>query len=335
MKVAMLAPIAWATPPAAYGPWEQVTSHLTEGLVAAGVDVTLFATGTSRTKGKLVATVAAGYGERPGQDAKVLEYHHIGQVMDRAAEFDIVHNQFDFMPLSFSPYLPAKMVTTVHGFSSERIVPIYRRYNPTCAYVSISDANRHSELNYAATVYNGIDVDQFTFREQPEEYLLYFGRIHPEKGAGEAIRIAKQAKKPLIIAGLVQDEGYFQREVEPHLDGDRITYVGNVGPAERDRLMGGALALLHPIGFAEPFGLSVAEAMMTGAPVIAFNLGSMPELIEEGRTGFLVNTVEDGVRAIARLTELDRSYVAETARSRFSVDRMVEGYLGVYEQLME
>ena len=142
----MLAPIAWATPPAAYGPWEQVTSVLTEGLVRAGVDVTLFATGTSRTAAKLVATVEAGYEERPGQDVKVQEYSHIGQVMARAGEFDIIHNQFDFMPLAFSPHIPAKMVTTVHGFGSERIVPIYERFNDSCAYVSISDSNRHPRL---------------------------------------------------------------------------------------------------------------------------------------------------------------------------------------------
>ena len=330
----MLAPIAWATPPAAYGPWEQVTSHLTEGLVRQGVDVTLFATGTSQTKAKLVPTVAAGYEERPGGDVKVMEYSHIGQVMQRAAEFDIVHNQFDFMPLGYAPHIKAKMVTTVHGFGSERIVPIYERFNNRCAYVSISDSNRHPKLDYAATVYNGIETSQFTVREQPGDYLLYFGRIHPEKGAAEAIQIAKQSGKRLVMAGLVQDQGYFEREVKPHIDDQQVKYVGNVGPAQRDELLGGALGLLHPISFDEPFGLSVAEAMMTGTPVIATNRGSMPELIRDGKTGFLTSSVGEAAGAVDRLKELSRVDTAGIARARFSVERMVEGYLKVYEILL-
>ena len=335
MKIAMLAPIAWATPPAAYGPWEQVTSHLTEGLVARGVDVTLFATGTSRTAGKLVATVPAGYAERPGGDVKVMEHDHISRVMSRAAEFDLVHNQFDFMPLIHAQHLPVPMVTTIHGFSSERIVPLYERYDPYCAYVSISDANRHPKLSYAATVYNGLDVNQFTVRESPGDYLLYFGRIHPEKGAAEAIEIARRAGKPLVLAGLVQDEAYFRERVEPHLNDHDVRYLGNVGPAERDRLMGGALALLHPISFAEPFGLSVAEAMLCGTPVIAHALGSMPELIVEDRSGYLTQTTADAAAAVGRCAELDRPEIARMARSRFSVDRMVEGYLEVYQKLLQ
>ena len=334
MKVAMLAPIAWATPPAAYGPWEQVTSVLTEGLVGAGIDVTLFATGTSRTAAKLVATVEAGYEERPGQDVKVQEYSHIGQVMARAGEFDILHNQFDFMPLAFSPHIPAKMVTTVHGFGSERIVPVYERFNDSCAYVSISDSNRHPKLTYAATVYNGIDSSQFTVRERPGEYLLYFGRIHPEKGAAEAIEVARRAGRKLILAGLVQDAAYFRERVEPHLDDERVVYVGNVGPARRDELLGGALGLLHLISFDEPFGLSVAEAMLTGTPVVAIGRGSMPELIEEGRSGFLVRDVDSAVQAVDSLTTLDRVAVAARALERFGVAGMVAGYLAVYEDLL-
>ena len=330
----MLAPIAWATPPAAYGPWEQVTSHLTEGLVARGIDVTLFATATSRTAGRLVPTVAAGYAERPGQDAKVLEYLHISQVMGAIQDFDLVHNQFDFMPLTYSDLIDVPMVTTVHGFSSERIVPVYERYNGSTDYVSISDANRHERLDYIATVYNGIDTAQFTPRPEPGEYLLYFGRIHPEKGAAEAVEIARRSGRPLYLAGLVQDEAYWRERVEPHVDGERVRYLGNVGPAERDRLLGGAYALLHPISFDEPFGLSVAEGMMTGTPVLAFRRGSMPELIEDGRTGFLPSGVEEAVERLPDVAKLDRRTIARTARERFGVDRMVSGYIDVYERIL-
>lgn len=345
MKIAMLAPIAWATPPAAYGPWEQVTSHLTEGLVARGVDVTLFATGTSKTAAKHVATVAAGYAERPGQDAKVLEYEHVSQVMDRAREFDLIHNQFDFMPLTYSRLAGVPMVTTVHGFSSERIVPIYRRYNDVAHYVSISDANRHPSLDYAATVYNGIDTSQFTVRETPGDYLLYFGRIHPEKGAKEAVQIAQRAGLPLVIAGLIQDEAYWTQHVLPHVDDRQIRYVGNVGPTRRDELLGGALALIHYISFAEPFGLSVAEAMCCGTPVIAPPLGSMPELIDDGENGFLVNSIDEALGAVrgcngrctppeAGCSGVDRRSNAKAARERFSVGRMVDGYLEVYRRVL-
>lgn len=330
----MLAPIAWATPPAAYGPWEQVTSHLTEGLVKRGIDVTLFATSTSKTNAKLIATVAAGYAEREGQDPKVLECLHISQTMGIANHFDIVHNQFDFMPLGYSSLVSTPMVTTVHGFSSDQIVPVYMKYNDTTDYVSISNANRDDRLDYIATVYNGIDTDQFTYRGQAEDYLLYFGRIHPEKGAAEAIEIAKRSGRPLVMAGLVQDQAYFKEEIEPHIDGEQVRYLGNVGPAERDRILGSAYALLHPISFDEPFGLSVAEGMMTGTPVIAFDRGSMPELIEHGRTGYLTDDVDGAVDLVSACGDLNRFEVAQVARDRFSVEQMVDGYIDVYNSIL-
>ena len=331
----MLAPIAWSTPPAKYGPWEQVTSHLTEGLVKKGIDVTLFATATSRTAGKLVATTAAGYAEQEGQDAKVLEYLHISQVMGVANAFDIIHNHFDFMPLGYTPLIDTPVVTTIHGFSSERILPVYERYNDSTDYVSISDSDRSERLDYIATVYNGVDVEQFTVNEKSEDYLLYFGRIHPHKGAAEAIAIARRAKRPLWIAGLIQDHDYWREQVEPHIDGENVRYLGNVGPADRDRILGGAYALLHPISFDEPFGLSVAEAMTTGTPVIAFNRGSMPELIDHGTTGFLTDSVEGAVDLVSACGDLNRWEIAEVSRDRFSVERMVDCYLDVYGQILD
>ena len=331
----MLAPIAWSTPPAKYGPWEQVTSHLTEGLVKKGIDVTLFATATSRTAGKLVATTAAGYAEQEGQDAKVLEYLHISQVMGVANAFDIIHNHFDFMPLGYTPLIDTPVVTTIHGFSSERILPVYERYNDSTDYVSISDSDRSERLDYIATVYNGVDVEQFTVNEKSEDYLLYFGRIHPHKGAAEAIAIARRAKRPLWIAGLIQDHDYWREHVEPHIDGENVRYLGNVGPADRDRILGGAYALLHPISFDEPFGLSVAEAMTTGTPVIAFNRGSMPELIDHGTTGFLTDSVEGAVDLVSACGDLNRWEIAEVSRDRFSVERMVDCYLDVYGQILD
>ncbi len=334
MKLAMLAPIAWRTPPRHYGPWEQVVSLLTEGLVRRGVDVTLFATADSVTSARLAAVCPRGYEEDPELDAKVWECLHVSEVFERAHEFDLIHNHFDFLPLTYSALVSTPVVTTIHGFSSPKILPVYRKYDGRVFYVSISDADRAPDLTYIATVYHGIDLSMFTFREQPEDYLLFFGRIHPDKGTAEAIEIARRAGKRLLMAGIIQDRRYWEREVAPHVDGDRIQYLGSAGPQLRDRLLGGALALLHPIRFAEPFGLSVVEAMACGTPVIAFPRGSMPELLRDGETGFLVSGVEEAVEAVKRIPCLDRRRCRREAEERFSSERMVEDYLRVYRKIL-
>ncbi|MBE0465810.1 MAG: glycosyltransferase family 4 protein [Candidatus Desulforudis sp.] len=334
MRVAMLSPIAWRTPPRHYGPWERVVSLLTEGLVAKGVDVTLFATADSETAGNLRAVCAQGYEEDRSIEPKVVESLHIAAVFESAAEFDLIHNHFDFLPLTYSGLVKTPVLTTIHGFSSPKILPVYRKYNGKAFYVSISDADRSPELDYLATVHHGIDIERFTFQPRPEDYLLFFGRIHPDKGAREAIEIAASAGRRLVMAGIVQDQGYYDRAVRPRLDGERVVYVGSVGPLERDRLLGGAYALLHPISFNEPFGLSVIEAMACGTPVIAFPRGSMPELIEHGRNGFLVPDVEAAVRAIDRIAFLDRTACRKTVERRFTAERMVNDYLGVYRMIL-
>lgn len=330
----MLAPIAWRTPPRHYGPWEQVVSTLTEGLVTRGVDVTLFATADSVTSARLVAVCPRGYEEDPSLDAKVWEALHIAQVFERAREFDLIHNHFDFLPLAFTGLVETPVVTTIHGFSSPRILPVYRRYNGRVHYVAISDADRAPGLTYIATIHHGIPLDRFRFRETPEDYLLFFGRIHPDKGTREAIEIARRAGRRLVIAGIVQDRAYFEREVAPAVDGDRVQYIGSVGPDRRDAVLGGALALLHPIAFAEPFGLSVVEAMACGTPTIAFPRGSMPEIVRDGETGFLVPDVDAAVAAVGRVGTLSRRRCREEAERRFSSDRMVEDYLRVYAQIL-
>ena len=203
----MLAPISWRTPPAGYGPWELVTSLLTEGLVARGVDVTLFATRDSHTSGRLAGVVPHAYSEDPGIDAKVWEALHVAHVFERAGEFDLIHNQADFVPLAFSRLVDTPVVTTIHGFGSERILPAYRAYDDRVHYVAISDADRHPDLHYAATIHHGIRLEDFPMAPGGED-LLFFGRIHPDKGAGDAIRAAAATGDRLIMAGLVQDHGY-------------------------------------------------------------------------------------------------------------------------------
>ncbi len=334
MKIAILSPVAWRTPPRKYGPWEQVASNIAEGMVEQGMDVTLFASGDSITSGKLVSVCEQPYAENPNVDAKVAECLHISCLMENAGQFDLIHNNFDFLPLSYSRLINTPVVTTIHGFSSPKILPVYKKYNSDGHYVSISNSDRSPELDYIATVYNGINPDEFVFNFESSEYLLFFGRIHPEKGVYESIQIAKQSKRKLIISGLIQDQEYFDLKVKPFINDDDIVYLGNSGPVERNKLLGEALALLHPISFEEPFGLSVAEAMFCGTPVIAFNRGAMPELILDGKTGFLTNTVEEAAEAVGRIHVIDRNYCREWASSNFSRQKMIEGYLEVYQKIL-
>lgn len=333
MKIAILAPVAWRTPPRHYGPWEQISSNIAEGLVKKGLDVTLFATGDSITAGKLDSICEKGYEEDRNQDAKVLECLHISNLMEKASNFDIIHNNFDFLPLTYSGLIKTPMITTIHGFSSQKIIPIYKKYNTIAHYVAISDADRSPELEYLATVYNGINTNDFEFNPTPEDYLLYFGRIHHDKGTAEAITIAKKCGRKLIIAGLVQDANYFKERIEPQLN-EQIVYIGNAGPEKRNSLLGKATALLHPINFNEPFGLSVAEAMLCGTPVIAFNKGAMPELIRHNETGFLVNNVSEAVDAVKQLHSISRSECHQWALSQFSSDKMVRDYTQLYQQVL-
>ncbi len=334
MKLGVIASIAHRVPPLNYGPWEQIAATLTEGFVARGHEVTLFATANSSTSAELAAAVDEGYAEAPGVDAKVAEALHISAAFERAAEFDLFANHFDFMPLTYSRLVSTPVVTTIHGFSSEQILPVYRRYDDIAHYVAISAANRHSGLHYDATIHHGIDVAGFTFVPTAGDYLLFLGRIHPDKGTHLAIEVAKQAGLPLIIAGIIQDEAYFRSAVEPHVDGLAVSYVGAVGPAERDKLLGGARALLHLISFAEPFGLSVVESLAAGTPVIATPLGSMPELLRHGSTGFLVRDVAGAVKAVQLCSGIDRNVCRADALARFGADRMIDDYLALFERIL-
>lgn len=328
----MLAPVAWRTPPRHYGPWELVTSLLTEGLVARGVEVTLFATLDSKTRGVLRGVSPHGYAEDPSMDGRVWEAMHVANALAQSGDFDLVHNQMDWLPLAFSEHCDAPMVTTIHGFSAAGILPAYARARSS--YVAISNADRSADLDYVATIYHGIDLDALPFRATAGEGLAVFGRIHPDKGTAEAIAIAREAGRRLVICGIVQDARYFAERVEPYVDGDSIVYLGAVGPRERAEVLGSAAVLLHPIAFSEPFGLSVVEAMACGTPVVAYRRGSMPEVVDEGVTGFLAGDVAEAVAAVDRAARLDRSATRERAASRFGVDRMVNEYLRVYRGIL-
>jgi glycosyltransferase involved in cell wall biosynthesis len=331
MRVALLGPVAWRTPPRHYGPWERVTGLLAEGLVARGADVTLFATLDSVTSASLDGVCPHGYADDPTMDGRVWEAMHVAHALTRSTEFDLVHNHLDWLPLAFAEHCRAPLLTTIHGFSGAGILPAYAR--AASNYVSISDADRSPALEYVATVHHGIDFDELPFAADGGPGLVAFGRIHPDKGTHTAIEIAQLTGRPLTICGIVQDEMYFTEQVAPHIDGDRVVYLGSVGPRQRAEILGASAALLHPIAFDEPFGLSVIESMACGTPVVAYRRGSMPEVVDEGVTGFLVQTSEQASAAVSRITMIDRAGCRTRARRRFGVHRMVTDYLHVYDRI--
>lgn len=333
MKIAVISPVAWRTPPKHYGPWEQFVSTLTDGLVKEGIDVTLYATGDSITKGKLKWVCKKPYEEDKNSDAKVCEYLHISEVMEHANEYDIIHNSFDFMPLTYSRLIPTPIVTTIHGFSSPEIIPIYQKYNKNTYYVSISNSNRNEKLDYIRTIYHGINTDDFKLQEKKMDYLLFFGRIHPDKGTYEAVQIALKLKIKLIIAGIIQDQAYYDNLIKPYLS-SQIQYIGPVCTDKKSEVLGNAVALLHPINFEEPFGYSVVEAMACGTPVIAFNKGSMPEIIENGKNGFLVNSTEEAAERVKNISLIKPCACRQTVLNKFNTKRMVKEYIEVYRQIL-
>ncbi len=332
--MAILAPVAWRTPPRQYGAWETVAGNIAEGLVARGWDVTLFATADSITSARLHAVVEHGYEEDHSIDPKVAEYLHIPEVFEHAAEFDLIHSHYDFMALAYSRLVKTPLLTTIHGFSSPKILPVYRKYADGY-FVSISNSDRMPGLNYVATVYNGIDLSLYPFQQKGGDDLIFLGRIHPDKGVHLAIEVALRSGRRLIIAGIFQDQAYFEEQVKPHLDGVKIRFIGPVDVAGKNELFARAYALLHLNTIPERFGLVLAEANAAGVPVIAMDLGSCREVIRDGVTGFLVGNVQEASRCLERIPQIERSACRQRVEQHFSVATMVEQYERVYSVVLE
>ncbi len=332
-RIAILSPVAWRTPPRQYGAWETVAGNIAEGLVARGWDVTLFATADSITRARLHAVVARGYEEDRGIDPKVAEYLHISEAFEHAGEFDLIHSHYDFMALTYTRLIPTPVLTTIHGFSSPRILPVYEKYRDGY-FVSISDSDRAPGLNYLATIYNGIDLALYPLRESGGGDLIFLGRIHPDKGVHLAIEVARASGMPLVIAGIIQDAAYFRERVEPHLN-SRIRYIGALDAQGKNQLFSQARALLHLNTIPERFGLVLAEANAAGVPVIAMDLGSCREVIAHGITGFLVNSVEEAALAVRRTGEIDAAACRHRVQQRFSIETMVAAYELVYSTIFK
>jgi len=332
-RIAVLAPVAWRTPPRAYGAWETVASNVTEGLVARGWEnVTLFATKESVTKAKLKGWVERGYEEDKTQIPLVSTCLHISKVMEHADEFDLIHNNFDYLPLTYLPFIKTPMLTTIHGFSDTDILRIYHEHKDTY-YTSISDSDRDPGLPYLATVYNGIDLSNLTFRETPGDKLVHYGRIHNDKGTHLAIEVAKKCGMDLIIAGIIQDQNYFDTLIKPYLNQSSVQYIGPVNPVQRDALLRESYAVIHLNLIPERFGLVMAESNAAGVPVIAMDLGSCREVIADNETGFLVNDVDEAVEAVGKIKQIDRKKCRQRVEENFTVDKMVAGYEKVYEEI--
>ncbi len=295
-------------------------------------NVTLFATKDSVTKARLVSFIDRGYEEDRTQIGWVSMCLHTSKTLEHAGEFDLIHNNCDYLPLTYLPFIRTPMLTTIHGFSHPDILRVYRNYRDTY-YVSISDSDRDPELPYLGTVYNGIDLSNLTFHERPGDKLLFLGRIHLDKGPHLAIEVAQRCGRDLIIAGIIQDQFYFDNFIKPHLNDSSIQFVGPADPAQRDALFQQAYATLHLNTIPERFGLVMAESMAAGVPVIAMDLGSCREVIKDGVTGYLVHNIDEAVTAVGQVDKIERRYCRQHVEENFSIARMAERYEQVYEEI--
>ena len=336
LRIAHIAPVATTIPPPKSGSVEMMTSLLTEGLVAHGHDVTLFATGDSTTAAKLHATYPHGYWHDLNMwPWELYEMLNLAAAVERAADFDIIHYEAAYYPMSlaFVRLSPIPIVQTLHHSPTVEEVKLWSRY-PEAPFVAISNeqARLLDGLNVIGTVLHGIDTDSFTLRDQPDDYLLFLGRFTEGKGVLQAIEIAKRVGMRLILAAAEDD--YYRQHVAPHVDGRHIVYAGEADHAAKDKLYGGARALLYPIQAREPFGLVLAEAMACGTPVAALDRGAVREIVDDGMTGIVFGDLEQMVNDLSRVFDLDRRRVRERAVARFGIARMVDEYIRVYRQLL-
>ena len=341
MRIAQVAPLWEPVPPRAYGGIELVVSHLTDELVRRGHEVTLFASGDSQTLAELEAVYPRAIRSDPQvQEYAVYEMLELSRLCERAADFDIIHSHVGCVALPFTSLLKTPAVHTLHGDFKHDNRKLFAHYHRQ-PYISISNAQRRPEpqLNYIRTVYNGIQPQDYAFQAKPQDppYLAFLGRMSPEKGPHHAIAIAKQSGWRLKMAGKVDvaDRAFFEQEIAPQIDGKQIEYLGEANHAEKVELLGNAAITLFPINWQEPFGLVMIESMCTGTPVLGFGMGSVPEVIAHGQTGFVCHSLEDMIALIPDALKLSRQTCRDYVVSRFSVTRMVDDYEAAYQQLLK
>lgn len=340
MKIAQVAPLAESVPPKFYGGTERIVSYLTEELVRQGHQVTLFASGDSQTAARLIPCCeeALRLDERV-HDRLVHHVYMLERVIQMASEFDVIHYHIDYLHFPLSRRILTPSVTTLHGrLDRPDIFPLYREF-AEMPLVSISDSQRTplAEANWVGTVYHGLPESLYQFHSGPGKYLAFLGRMSREKRPDRAIEIAKAVGTPIKFAAKVdkQDREFFESTVKPKMDGPLIEFIGEIGEKDKNEFLGNALALLFPIDWPEPFGLVMIESLACGTPVVAFASGSVPEIIEHGKTGYVVHTIEEGIEATREALSLDRRVCRQEFERRFTVQRMVEDYVRIYQGLRE
>jgi len=336
LRIAMVGPVATSIPPPRSSSVELFTSLLTEGLVARGHHITLFATGTSRTSANLHVTLQKGYGEELSLwPWELCEMLNLAAALERAPDFDVIHYQAMSWPISLpmTRLVSTPLVQTVHHAPGSDEIGLWSRY-PEARFIAISNeqAARLAGLNVVATIHHGVDMETFRFSAAPQDYLLYLGRFTEGKGVLQAIEVARRTGRRLILAAAEND--YYRVCVAPHVDGDQIVYAGEVGHAEKVALIGGAQALVYPLQSAEPFGLVLIEAMACGTPVAALDRGAVREIVDEGITGGVFSSLDDLVAGVSAVAALNRACVREHASARFGLPRMIDAYVAAYSRLV-
>ena len=340
MRIAQVAPLYERVPPLYYGGTERIVSYLTEELIKQGHELTLFASGDSITKGRLIAPCRRSLRlDSTCEDRVAYHFLQLEQVFQNAPSFDIIHFHIDYLHFPFSKRSDVPHLTTLHGrLDLPDLVPLYRQFADVHV-VSISNAQRAPLpwVNWQETVYHGLPLDQYEYKINQGSYLAFVGRISPEKRVDRAIEIAKRAKMKLKIAAKVDaiDRRYMETEIRPLLDDPMVEFVGEIGEREKPEFLGNAYALLFPIDWVEPFGLVMIEAMACGTPVIAFRRGSVSEVIDHDVTGFIVDDIEESLQALAKIPHFDRERCRMVFEQRFSAACMADDYLEIYERLIE
>ena len=340
MRIAQVAPLIESVPPKHYGGTERVVSYLTEDLVRAGHDVTLFASGDSVTNARLIASCERSLRKNERcKDPVAREVLLVDHVIERANEFDLIHFHTGYLHFPICRYLPVPHVTTLHGrLDMPDMGPVFERFRDV-PVISISNAQRQPLpcANWQATIYHGLPKELFAFQPNQGSYLAFLGRISPEKRVDRAIEIAKRVSMPLKIAAKVDrvDRRYFKRDIEPLLTQSHVEWVGEISDQQKNEFLGNAFALLFPIDWPEPFGLVMIEAMACGTPVIAYDRGSVPEVMENGVTGFIVSEIEQAVEAVGRVRDLSRARCREVFEKRFTANRMASDYVNAFMRLAD
>ena len=340
MRIAQVAPLIESVPPKHYGGTERIVSYLTEELVRAGHDVTLFASGDSVTNARLIASCERSLRKNEScKDPVAREVLLVDHVVEHANEFDLIHFHTGYLHFPICRYLPVPHVTTLHGrLDMPDMGPVFERFRDV-PVISISNAQRQPLpwANWQATIYHGLPKEFFAFQPNQGGYLAFLGRISPEKRVDRAIEIAKRVSMPLKIAAKVDrvDRRYFKRDIEPLLTQSHVEWVGEISDQQKNEFLGNAYALLFPIDWPEPFGLVMIEAMACGTPIIAYDRGSVPEVMENGVTGFIVSEIEQAVEAVGRVRDLSRARCREVFEKRFTASRMASDYVNLYTRLAD